>query len=105
MRIAIAGGTGTLGTHLTSELRSRGHEVRVRSRSAPQYRVDLRTGAGLAAALEGCVVVDVSNNGSPASIRDLGAWLTTAVSRLAHDVLGSARVRRERYVGRGWMSR
>jgi RNA polymerase sigma-70 factor, ECF subfamily len=49
--------------------------------------------------------VDVSINGSPASIRDLGAWLTTAVSRLAHDVLGSARVRRERYIGRGWMSR
>ena len=65
MRIAIAGGTGTLGTHLTSELGSRGHEVRVLSRSAPQYRVDLRTGAGLGAALEGCdVVVDVSNNGS-----------------------------------------
>ena len=35
----------------------------------------------------------------PASIRDLGAWLTTAVSRLALDALGSARVRRERYVG------
>ncbi len=35
----------------------------------------------------------------PASIRDLGAWLTTAVSRLALDVLGSARARRERYVG------
>jgi RNA polymerase sigma-70 factor (ECF subfamily) len=35
----------------------------------------------------------------PASIRDLGAWLTTTVSRLAYDALGSARVRRERYVG------
>ena len=35
----------------------------------------------------------------PASIRDLGAWLTTAVSRLALDALGSARARRERYVG------
>ena len=35
----------------------------------------------------------------PASIRDLGAWLTTTVSRLAYDTLGSARVRRERYVG------
>jgi len=35
----------------------------------------------------------------PASIRDLGAWLTTTVSRLAYDTLGSARARRERYVG------
>jgi len=31
----------------------------------------------------------------PASIRDLGAWLTTTVSRLAYDTLGSARARRE----------
>ncbi|MFB4315234.1 RNA polymerase sigma factor SigJ [Actinomadura sp. 21ATH] len=35
----------------------------------------------------------------PAAVRDLGAWLTTAVSRLALDTLGSARARRERYVG------
>ena len=32
-------------------------------------------------------------------IRDLPAWLTTTVSRLALDTLRSARVRRERYVG------
>jgi uncharacterized protein YbjT (DUF2867 family) len=54
MRIAIVGGTGTLGGHVVTELRSRGHEVRVLSRSAPQYRVDLLTGAGLGPALEGC---------------------------------------------------
>jgi RNA polymerase sigma-70 factor (ECF subfamily) len=35
----------------------------------------------------------------PDEIRDLRAWLTTAVSRLALDALRSARVRRERYVG------
>ncbi|XVQ14640.1 RNA polymerase sigma factor SigJ [Spirillospora sp. CA-255316] len=35
----------------------------------------------------------------PGSIRDLRAWLTTAVGRLALDALGSARVRREFYVG------
>ena len=28
-----------------------------------------------------------------------GAWLTTVVSRICLDVLGSARARRERYVG------
>ncbi|HEY8581418.1 MAG TPA: RNA polymerase sigma factor SigJ [Capillimicrobium sp.] len=35
----------------------------------------------------------------PDEIRDLRAWLTTTVSRLALDALGSARARRERYVG------
>lgn len=34
-----------------------------------------------------------------AAIRDLRAWLTTAVSRLALDSLNSARARREQYVG------
>jgi RNA polymerase sigma-70 factor (ECF subfamily) len=33
------------------------------------------------------------------AIEDLGAWLTTVVSRIALDALGSARARRERYVG------
>jgi uncharacterized protein YbjT (DUF2867 family) len=65
MRIAIAGGTGTLGSLVAAELARRGHEVRVLSRSAPEYRVDLATGAGLAPALAGCdVVVDASNNSS-----------------------------------------
>ncbi|MFD4143771.1 RNA polymerase sigma factor SigJ [Streptomyces sp. NPDC058572] len=35
----------------------------------------------------------------PGAIRDLRAWLTTTVGRLALDALGTARVRRERYVG------
>lgn len=35
----------------------------------------------------------------PGEIRSLPAWLTTTVGRLALDALGSARVRRERYVG------
>ena len=35
----------------------------------------------------------------PAVIRDLPAWLTRTVGRLALDALGSARVRREQYVG------
>jgi RNA polymerase sigma-70 factor (ECF subfamily) len=38
----------------------------------------------------------------PAGIRNLGAWLTTTVSRLALDALGRAQVRRERYVGQ-WL--
>jgi RNA polymerase sigma-70 factor (ECF subfamily) len=35
----------------------------------------------------------------PGAVRDLTAWLTTTVSRLALDALSSARARRERYVG------
>jgi RNA polymerase sigma-70 factor (ECF subfamily) len=35
----------------------------------------------------------------PSAVRNLGAWLTTTVSRLALDALGSARARREQYVG------
>ena len=66
MRIAIAGGTGTLGSHVTTELTARGHDVRVLSRRSQRYPIDLTTGRGLAAALDGCdVVIDASNNSSP----------------------------------------
>lgn len=62
---AIVGGSGTLGRHIARELRSRGHQVRVLGRSAPEHRVDLTTGQGLDAALKGCdVVIDASNNSS-----------------------------------------
>lgn len=65
MRIAVAGGTGTIGRRVAEELRARGHEVRVLSRGAPEYRVDLTTGEGLGRALEGCdVVVDAANSSS-----------------------------------------
>ncbi len=63
MRIAIAGGTGTLGRRVVAALRGRGHQVRVLSRSSAEYPVDLTTGDGLAAALDGCdVVVDAVNS-------------------------------------------
>jgi uncharacterized protein YbjT (DUF2867 family) len=62
MRIAVTGGTGTLGRHVAAELRSRGHDVRVLSRKADKYRVDLTTGEGLDEALTGCeVVIDAAN--------------------------------------------
>ena len=41
MNIAIVGGTGTVGTEVTRELSARGHAVRVLSRHAPEYPVDL----------------------------------------------------------------
>ena len=66
MRIAIVGGTGTLGSHITAELSERGHDVRVLSRRSPQFPVDLSSGQGLAAAIESCdAVVDASNAAAP----------------------------------------
>jgi uncharacterized protein YbjT (DUF2867 family) len=62
MRIAVVGGTGTLGRQVTAELDRRGHEVRVLSRSSPEFPVDLASGQGLVSALAGCgAVVDASN--------------------------------------------
>jgi uncharacterized protein YbjT (DUF2867 family) len=66
MRIAIVGGAGTLGSHVTAELAARGHDVRVLSRRSELYPIDLVTGQGLAAALDGCdAVVDASNASAP----------------------------------------
>ena len=66
MRIAIVGGTGTLGRHIVTTLAQRGHEVRVLSRSSPDFPVDLVSGSGLDKALDGCAaVVDASNASSP----------------------------------------
>jgi uncharacterized protein YbjT (DUF2867 family) len=63
--IAVAGGTGTVGTHVVRELAGRGHEVRVLTRRSAEFPVDLTTGAGLQAALDGCeIVIDVSNTKS-----------------------------------------
>ncbi|MBC9727058.1 SDR family oxidoreductase [Streptomyces sp. TRM68367] len=52
--ILVTGGTGTLGRLVTERLRANGHEVRVLSRHAQPYAVDLREGgSGLDAAVEG----------------------------------------------------
>ena len=80
MTIAIVGGTGMLGRHVAAELSSRGHEVRVLSRHAPEHRVDLTTGEGLIPALKGCdAVVDASNN---SSLRGAAATLVDGSRRL-----------------------
>jgi uncharacterized protein YbjT (DUF2867 family) len=65
MRIAVMGGTGTIGRRIVSRLEARGHEVRALSRHAPEYPVDLTTGSGLTTALEGCQVVIDASNGPP----------------------------------------
>lgn len=59
MRVAVAGGTGMVGSRLVTALRERGDEVVVLSRSEG---VDLTTGEGLEASLAGVeVVVDVTS--------------------------------------------
>jgi uncharacterized protein YbjT (DUF2867 family) len=59
MRVAVAGGTGLIGRVVVEQLRGRGDDAVVISRSAG---VDLTTGAGLASALAGVdAVIDVSN--------------------------------------------
>jgi uncharacterized protein YbjT (DUF2867 family) len=59
MRVAVAGGTGLVGTKVVERLRQRGDDVVVLARSAG---VDLTTGAGLAAALEGVeVIIDTTS--------------------------------------------
>ncbi|MDO9407156.1 SDR family oxidoreductase [Patulibacter sp.] len=70
MRTAVIGGTGSLGRLVVDQLVRRGDEVRVLSRTPPalpvagaeHHPVDLRTGSGLDAALDGVeVVVDAAN--------------------------------------------
>ncbi|MDA0140309.1 SDR family oxidoreductase [Solirubrobacter deserti] len=55
------GGTGTVGAAAARALTERGHAVRVLSRHAPEYPVDLVTGEGLERALAGAdVVIDAA---------------------------------------------
>ena len=62
-RIAVAGATGRVGRHVVDVLRENGHEAVAISRSAG---VDVITGDGLAAALDGVeVVIDVTTGPSP----------------------------------------
>ena len=58
MKIAVAGGTGTVGRHVVRVAKERGHNVVSLSRAGG---VDLMTGRGLIAALQGAdAVIDVS---------------------------------------------
>ncbi|WP_396616468.1 SDR family oxidoreductase [Lysobacter soli] len=59
MKIVVAGGTGLVGTRLVTRLREGGHEVVSSSR---RTGVDVVTGDGLDAALNGAsIVIDVTN--------------------------------------------
>jgi uncharacterized protein YbjT (DUF2867 family) len=61
-KIAVAGATGRVGRHVADVLRGGGHDVVAISRS---NGVDVITGDGLAAALEGVEVIDVTTGPSP----------------------------------------
>jgi uncharacterized protein YbjT (DUF2867 family) len=62
-RIAVAGATGRLGSHVVEILRERGHEVVPISRGSG---VDIITGEGLAEALEGVeLIVDAASSPTP----------------------------------------
>jgi uncharacterized protein YbjT (DUF2867 family) len=63
MKIAVAGATGRVGSHVVDLLEARGHEVVPMSRSTG---VDVVTGEGLAQALTGVdVIVDAATGPSP----------------------------------------
>src|ERR1700733_11808509 len=62
MRIAVVGATGLVGRHVVKYLRAGGIDTVEASR---EHGVDVTTGAGLDAALEGVErIVDVTNAGS-----------------------------------------
>ena len=89
-KIAIAGATGRVGSHLVDVLRQRGHDVVPMSRSTG---VDVISGDGLDEALSGAeVIVDVATGPSPD--RDVAAeFFTTAAGNL-HEAGERAGVKR-----------
>ncbi|MDQ1360003.1 MAG: hypothetical protein QOJ44_380 [Acidimicrobiaceae bacterium] len=95
-QVLVIGGTGTLGRRLTPTLVERGHTVRVLSRQTTPtvtsgvtaYRGDVRSGEGLAAALEGVdtVVQAVASTWS-AKPTELGGMRTLLAARGDRHVL------------------
>ncbi|MGW7103593.1 SDR family oxidoreductase [Streptomyces sp. NPDC054838] len=83
--ILVTGGTGTLGSLVVTRLREAGHEVRVLSRHAQEYPVDLRDGSGLDAALAGAEVV-VHCASSPRGGDDVAAAHLIEAARRARTV-------------------
>jgi uncharacterized protein YbjT (DUF2867 family) len=81
MRIAIAGGTGTVGRLVTDIVLERGHEPIVLSRSTG---IDLLTGDGLDAVLAGVdSVIDVSNTQAMSAAAAIRYFETTTRALLA----------------------
>lgn len=80
MRIAVAGGTGTVGRYTVEAAQLAGHEVVVLSRA---NGADVRTGKGLAAALAGAdAVIDVTNLATTLSAKQSITFFETAAHHL-----------------------
>jgi uncharacterized protein YbjT (DUF2867 family) len=110
MRIAVAGGTGTVGRHVVDAVRAAGHEAHVLSRTTG---IDLLTGEGLAAALLGAAaVIDVSatsTTSSAKSVRFFGSVTRNlrdaerqvgVPHHIALSVIGAAKVNANYYAGK-----
>lgn len=91
MRVAVLGGTGTIGRRIVAELTERGVDVRAYSRSSG---VDVSTGAGLMDALDGVDVVIDAANCLSLSASKTKKFFTTAASNVAYAarVKGVARI-------------
>lgn len=80
MKIAVAGGTGTVGRFVVEAAENGGHDVVVLSRAKG---VDVLTGEGLTGALAGAdAVVDVTNLGTTLSARKSIAFFETAARHM-----------------------
>lgn len=79
LTIAVAGGTGVVGHHVIDAVRASGHRAVVLSRSTG---VDLTTGAGLDAALDGVDAVVDTANISTLSADEATRFFTAATGNL-----------------------
>jgi len=79
MRIAVAGATGTVGTHIVAAVHAQGDEAVLLSRGTG---VDLITGRGLAGALSGADAVIDAANVVTTSAKKATAFFTTATGNL-----------------------
>lgn len=81
MRIAVAGGTGTVGRYVVEVARGRGHEVVVLSR---REGVDVHSGAGVERAIAGAdAVIDVLNTTSLSTKKAIEFFESTSGHLLA----------------------
>jgi uncharacterized protein YbjT (DUF2867 family) len=110
MRIAVAGGTGTVGRHVVDSLTASGHEALIVARSTG---VDLTTGDGLAELLVGVdAVVDVTSIATTAADASVGFFRTVTGNlldaeekagvphHLALSIVGAARINAGYYAGK-----
>lgn len=110
MRIAVAGGTGTVGRYVVDALDTGGHETLILTRSTG---TDLTSGDGLAARLQGVdAVVDVTSVGTSAAATSLRFFRTVTTNlltagakagvphHLALSIVGAAQIDAAYYAGK-----